>query len=1202
VRDRPVARALERRAVHRGPVYLKSLTVKGFKSFADRVVLTLEPGVTSVVGPNGSGKSNISDAVLWVLGEQSAKTLRGNSMEDVIFAGSSARQAVGVAEVDLVLDNTDGTLPLEFTEVTISRRMYRNGESEYLINNSPCRLMDVQDLLHDSGLGRDTHSIISQGRLDEILNSRPEDRRALIEEAAGVLKHKKRKERALRKLGSMESNLERARDVLAEVERQLRPLQRQADKARQYDGLIAQLRDLEVSLAVGDLRALHESWDAVLKQEREHDADLELARYRLAEKERELGTFQSLLEEKGLFVGDLGEQRRRIQAVLERLSSGLLLLEEKGKNLVERISELRAKVHGSAARGERRVQEVDRLNEERSSADAQLKALYQRLGEVRRESEAARKERLAAEAALSDVTASIRRLRKEADDARSELATVEQSLSAFTLEEKLLAERSEMLAGQKQSLTATLAARRTRLDEVERVRTHMIKQTALAESDVDRRVRVVESRRRELQELRERLTQVRAEAVGLEEVDRAFATATPALAWVLSSDRKVKGLVGPLTDAITVEPDIEKAVELALGSDLFCVLVSDGTARNGVLSLLAEHAAGDIAIMALDSAMPQEVRPGAGRRLSDAISCDASVRPAIEALIGDVYLVPTIEEALDASARFPGSRFATPDGHMVWPSGKVTVGPGLDQSASVLERKRRINELHDDESAASAMVGDSEAVLAEAEEALRAAQQDALELGQQMATRSGEHESMLEELTRLESALADLESESRSLEQRAATIAEKTAKDRPAREQHAEKIKAAEQGVEELEEQEAVKREARDDRFRQETVISDRLASCQVDMATVSEREIHLKRQMSAAAADLAEIEETLASSESTEEALELLRARIQPVHDLYAALLERAEEWAVKLRDRARFEQTDSQSLRDTIRAAQEAVHEAQDALDERVGAMGDLRVEKGQLQVQVDAAVSRIVDEFDVPLVRALEAEPCIDRESAAEQAHKLRKQIGQIGPVNELAVEEHASLEQRREDLASQIEDLASSRTALTKVVRAIDRKMRDRFLETFEQVAGHFQNVFSLLFPGGHAELSMTDPDDAEETGIEVVAQPQGKKLQKMTLMSGGEKSLTALALLFALYRTRPCPFYILDEVEAALDDSNLRRFVAFLDTMRSHTQFIVVTHQRRTMEMADVLYGVSMHSDGVSKVVSQRLDHATGRPVDADGAA
>jgi len=1178
-------------------VYLKSLTVKGFKSFADRVHMALEPGVTSVVGPNGSGKSNISDAVLWVLGEQSAKTLRGNSMEDVIFAGSSARQAVGVAEVDLVLDNRDGTLPLEFSEVVITRRMYRNGESEYLLNNSPCRLMDVQDLLHDSGLGRDTHSIISQGRLDEILNSRPEERRALIEEAAGVLKHKKRKERALRKLSAMDANLERARDVLTEVERQLRPLQRQADKARAYDGLVAELREVEVALAVDDLRTLRESWDALLKEEREHDADIELARYRLTEKERELGTFQALLEEKGLFVGDLGEQRRRLQAVLERLNSGLLLLEEKGKNLIERLSELRAKVHGAEARSVRRLEEVTRLTEERTAADSQLKGLYQRLGEMRRESEAARKERLAAESALGAATSGIRRLRKEIDDARSEISTLEQSLSAFALEESLLAERSGALGNQRLSLTATLAARRTRLTETERTRAHALKQIALAESDVDRRVRVVESRRKELGDLRDSLTQVRSEAIGLEEVDRAFATATPALARVLSSERNVPGLVRPTPDVITVEPEVEKAVERALGSDLFCVLVSDSTARTGVLGLLSEHAAGDIAIMALDSAKPRTATSPAGRRLAEAVTCSDEVRPAIDALLGDVYLVPTLEEAIDAADRFPGARFATPDGHMVWPSGKVTLGPGLDQSASVLERKRRINELHDDESAAGARVAESEASLAEAEEALRAAQQDALELGQQLATRTGEHESLREEIGRLEGALTDLDNEGRSLEQRALVIAERTAKDRPARETFAAKIQEMEAALERLEEEAAVKREMRDDRFRAETVISDRLSTCQVDIATVSEREVHLKRQMTTATADLAEIEETLSSSERTEAALELLRERIQPVHDLYAALLERAEEWAVKLRDRARFEQADSESLRDTIRAAQDAVRDAQGAVDTRVSALNDLKVSKGQLQVLVDSSLSRIVDEFDVPIERALEAEPIEDRDSAADRAHKLRKKIGQIGPVNELAVEEHAALDHRRTYLSTQIDDLASSRAALTKVVRAIDRKMRDRFLETFEQVDAHFQNIFSLLFPGGHAELAMTDPDEPEETGIEVIAQPQGKKLQKMTLMSGGEKSLTALALLFALYRTRPCPFYILDEVEAALDDSNLRRFVAFVDSMRSHTQFVIVTHQRRTMEMADVLYGVSMQSDGVSKVVSQRLDRATGRPVD-----
>jgi chromosome segregation protein len=456
---------------------------------------------------------------------------------------------------------------------------------------------------------------------------------------------------------------------------------------------------------------------------------------------------------------------------------------------------------------------------------------------------------------------------------------------------------------------------------------------------------------------------------------------------------------------------------------------------------------------------------------------------------------------------------------------------------------------------------------------------------------------MLEELGRLEQALTDLDAERDGIAARQAAITERSTKDGPARDTVLERIAVLDAEVERLEEEAAVKSEERDNKFREEAAIATRLAQCQVDIATVTEREVYHKRQLAAATAELAEIEDTLAAAADTEASLELLRERVQPVHDLYAALLDRAEYWAVKLRDRARFEAADSESLRETIHAAQEGVRDAQAALEQCTAAMSDLRVDKGQLQVQVDTAVQRIVDEYGVPIERALDMPELDDRERGADRVIRLRRQIANMGPVNAIAVEEFQSLSERRSFLSSQIEDLASSRTALQKVVRAIDRKMRDLFLQTFEEVNEHFQEVFAVLFPGGHAELRMTDPDDPEQTGVEVIAQPLGKKLQKMTLMSGGEKSLTALALLFALYHTRPCPFYILDEVEAALDDSNLRRFISFLDTLRRHTQFVVVTHQRRTMEMADVLYGVSMQSDGVSKVVSQRLDR-TKVPVEA----
>lgn len=1171
-------------------LYLKSLTLKGFKSFADKSRLALEPGVTVVVGPNGSGKSNISDAVLWVLGEQSAKTLRGNSMEDVVFAGSSARQAVGIAEVDLVLDNRDGTLPLEFSEVTITRRMFRNGESEYLINQSPSRLLDIQELLHDTGLGRDTHSIISQGRLDEILNSKPEDRRALIEEAAGVLKHKKRKVRAVRKLTAMDVHLDRIRDVLTEIDRQLKPLQRQADKAREYREIEAELRDLEVALAVGDLRALQDQWDGLERRERERDAEVDLARYRLAEKERELARFQSLLEEKGLFVGDLSEQRRRLQSVLERTNSGLLLLEEKGKNLVERLSELRQKFHQSGTRLEARTQELEQIAEERAVTEAKIQALYAQLGELRRESETARKERLAAEEALTRVMTESRRARKDVDDARTELTDIQQALSGFALESEILQERATAVRDGRSALMQTLSARRNRLDHLEKRIARAGKERDLAASEVDKHVRLTESKRVALDRLRNELTEVRASIRGLEEVDRAFESASPALATLLARDDGSPGVIGPVTDHITVPPEYEQVVERVLGADVFCVLVRSGDDLRRTLAVLEESGASDFSLLSVDSVRPRDLpAQGPGVLLADTITVPDDLRPALHALIGDVRVVSSLDEALEG-ADSPW-RLVTRDGHMAWSGGRVRRGPNLDEDAGVIARKRQLVELQDRYAALDSEVGAAEAALVAAGEALAAAQEEALALGQELATLTGEEASLREEVGRLEQSVTDSDTEAASIDLRIRQIDEKTAKDRPAQRALTERIESGLARIEELEDSAVAMREDRDARFRVESEVANRLGACQVEIAAVSEREVHLKRRQAALTSELRELEHAVAHSGETAEALEMLRARVEPLHALYQVLLERGEHWADKLRDRARFEQADSESLRQTIHDGQEAVRQAQAAVDAASGTMADVRVEKAALEVQVTAAVKRIVEDLGVPIERALEMPAVEDRAAAGDRAMKLRKRIANLGPVNPVAMEEFTGLQERRDFMQLQLDDLMASRKSLQKVVAAIDRKVRDRFLDTFELVDAHFQEVFSVLFPGGNASLTLTEPDDPENTGVEVVAQPRGKRLQKMTLLSGGEKSLTALALLFAVYRTRPCPFYILDEVEAALDDTNLRRFIAFVDSMRHHTQFIIVTHQRRTMEMADVLYGVSMQADGVSKVVSQKLDRA-----------
>ncbi|MBA4370791.1 MAG: chromosome segregation protein SMC [Coriobacteriaceae bacterium] len=982
----------------------------------------------------------------------------------------------------------------------------------------------------------------------------------------------------------------RAKDILVEVERQLRPLERQAGKAVEHSRLAEELRDLEVALAVEQLRGLQAEWDGMLKVEREQEADIDLSRYRLTEREADLGKFQTLLEEKGLFVGDLSEQRRRLQAVLERLNSGLLLLEEKGKHLIERLSELRAKLHHSESRIGIRTEELDRLAEERGSADAQLKEHYNRLGELRRETEAARKGRLASEEALAQTNTELRRLRKQTDDARIEQSKLDQALSAYALETDMIATRDEALVGRRASLHDTLSGRRTRLDQAASTLTHTRKELSLADSDVDKRVRVLEARRKELGERRDALAHTRGGIRGLEEIDRAFATASPGLAWALSKERELPGIVGPLAESLRAEAGFESLVETALGPDLFALVVEDADAALRIAASLRDNAAGDVTLLVLDRARPSGKRP-TGDLLLDHVTCDKRLRPLLDSLIGDIVLADGLADALSSAADTPGARYATRDGEIAWSAGKVTVGPAQDAGAGVLARKRLLNELTDEAQALEARVGEAEASASAAEEALSAAQQDALELGQKAAALSGDTEALRGEIGRLELELTALESEAASLAGRTLQIDELTAKDRGERDAAAASIESFAAESTRLEEMAAAQAEARDSRFREESATSERLSTCQVDIATVSEREVHLKRQVASATSDLNELRGTIEQSHLTEQGLEVLRERVQPVHDLYAGLLARAEHWAEKLRDRARFEQSDSQSLRDTIHAAQDAVREAQAEIDAKTADMSEIREDKARLEVLVKTGVVRIVEEMGVPLETAMTGEPLPDRDAALDRVVRLGRQIDNLGPVNVVAVQEFDAVKRRRDSMGVQVEDLVGSRKALQRVINAIDRKMRDRFLVTFEQVDRHFQEVFALLFPGGHASLALTDPDDPETTGVEVTAQPPGKKLLRLSLMSGGEKSLTALALLFAVYRTRPCPFYVLDEVDHALDDTNLRRFVAFVDSMRSHTQFVIVTHQRRTMEMADVLYGVSMQADGVSKAVSQRLDRS-----------
>ncbi len=1178
-------------------MYLKSLTLKGFKSFADRAHMTFEPGLTVIVGPNGSGKSNISDSILWVLGEQSAKQLRGQAMEDVIFSGSSARKPVGVAEVTLVLDNSDHMLPVDFDEVAVTRRMYRSGESEYLINSSPCRLMDIQDILHDSGLGKDTHSIISQGKLDAILQSRPEERRALIEEAAGISKHKRRKERALKKIKSMDEHLTRARDINKEIARQLRPLERQVDRARKFKELSERAHELTQMLAVDELRGLQAQWADLESASKESAAELELAQYRLSEKERELEKLQVMLEEKGLFVGDLGEQRRHMQDVVGRISSDMRLLEEKGHNMVSRLSDMRGQISGSEHQRRRVVEELEDARaalDEVTGAHAQAQADVDAAGPAADE---LHRRRQTLDAEISQLTREQREIQRKSDNAALELAKVKDSLSNAEAQDGMYASRLEQIEGEAEQIAASLVSRKDRSEELD----VLLEQARTAQAEARQATETARAALREARdteaEARTHLSEVRSELASLKKLDARLADGSSLasrLVGALGDDVRAR-----LGDVIEAPRELEGLVEQLLAGDIDALLLDDSAtlARAGELALSQQKASGEALLVSRDAEAPHGPSEAAGYRLIDRLEVREGFAPAVEALLGGVYVVDGLSAALAAPA-LPGVTYVTPQGARISAGGIVRVGLDAGEASGALERKRRIRELEALEPDCAAAFDQAGTHVSQANETLEQARAAEGDAAGEIARLEGERRSLLSEIGRLEQSANNAESERARIAKR--------------REQAAEAVRAARPRVDELTRtrDEAAAQasdivleiaEANDelDRVRRDdSEAAGKLADAKVRLAQASERLRSLKGRVPELEHRLEGIDRRIRGTRQASRSLELLRLRVDPTHERYTALLERASDWAARLRDQASIEEADSASLKATIEDAKSEVARAKERVETATAAQNEHKVARGKLEVQVEAAIKAITADGKTVLEEALMLPAPDDRDRAERELNQLVRQINNLGPVNQVAMEEYEQLKGRADYIEAQLADLESARKALTKITVAIDRKMRKAFLVTFEKVDANFREIFSMLFPGGQAHLEMTDPEHPADTGIEVVAQPRGKRITKMMLMSGGEKSLTALALLFAVYRTRTVPFYVLDEVEAALDDANLSKLIGAIDVLRADTQLLVISHQRRTMEDADVLYGVSMQADGVSRVVSQKLDRETGKVVNA----
>ncbi|MCI2240216.1 chromosome segregation protein SMC [Paenibacillus sp. TRM 82003] len=1188
-------------------MHLKTLTLKGFKSFASATTLRLEPGITCVVGPNGSGKSNVVDALTWVMGEHSAKSLRGGKMEDVIFAGTtgpSGRAALGRAEVSLTIDNTDGALPIEYAEVTITRTMFRTGGSEYAINGSQCRLLDVQELLSDSGIGREMHVVVGQGQIDAVLHASPEERRAFVEEAAGVLKHRRRKEKALRKLDAMEGNLTRVADLVSEIRRQLKPLGRQAEAARRAQVVQADLRDARLRLLADDLvQAVsslqrEEADEAALRARQERvEADLREATERLRAAEaaaaaaapdlaRAVDTHHRLqaLAERLRGARALAAERLRLLAAEpeeqtgrrdpEELTASAARVRAEEEELTGKVAEHRAALDDVLARRA----EADRAaaEEDRRVAAALRAAADRREGLARLGGQvaAARSRVEAAEAELERLSGALADAERRRERAQGEFAALETQVAGVEEgEEDLDAEHEEAAAALEAADAACEAAR--------------------AEEGAAAQERAGWAARKEALEL------------GLTRGDGAGA--------LLAAGPALSGVLGSVAALLEVETGWEQAVAAALGAAADAVAVAGPEeAAAAIEHLRAEDAgrAGMVLAGAPAVAHAAADAPDGARPALALLKAPAELSGALSRLLGDVVVVDDLAAARALVAARPDLVAATRDGDVL--SAHRAAG-GSASAPSLLQVQAAADEAADALAAAEHRLQRAQFTLTAAQHAREQAADRVEAALERLHENDARMNAVAEQLAQLGAAVRAAAAEAERAAATRTQVAQRLEADRAQLTELGERFEAASAAPEDddagtsTDERDRLTEHARS-LGRAETEARLALRTTEERARALAGRADALERQ----AAEELRARERAAARRARRAEQARVAGRVREGAERALARWETSAAEASRLRQaaeaaRARFEEEVG-----TARRAVEALTAEQHRL-------GDSRhadeVARAQQRWRIDALRTRAIEELGTdPDVLVAEfgpdqlvppsppapgdAEPDEPPQPRpyvrAEQDKRRRaaeRALAQLGTVNPLALEEFAAMEERHAFLVAQSEDLKKSRKDLLDIVKEVDERVERVFSEAFADVAAQFEEVFPRLFPGGEGRLVLTDPSDMLATGIEVEARPAGKKVKRLSLLSGGERSLAAVAMLVAIFRARPSPFYVLDEVEAALDDANLSRLITLFEELRASSQLIVITHQKRTMQIADALYGVTMRGDGISTVVSQRLREA-----------
>ncbi len=1155
-------------------MFLKSLTLKGFKSFADPSTLELEPGVTVVVGPNGSGKSNIVDAIAWVLGAQAPSSVRSQKMDDVIFAGTAKRPALGRAEVALTIDNSAGLLPLEFSEVTISRTLFRTGESEYAINGVPSRLLDVQELLSDAGVGRQQHVIVSQGQIDAVLNSRPEERRMIVEEAAGVLKYRRRKEKAERRLEATEANLLRVQDLLREVRRQLRPLQRQAEAAQRHGALVAELTAVRLHLAGRELAALRARLEAAAGQRASLATEERALKAALAELDARV--LASEAELSGLGGTDLGDALARLEALRERARGLSAVLVERHRTLERERGALMDQAVVATLEAE-----AARLTAELAEVEAEAEALVPRAAELAEAEGALAVDRAAVDAAggaaappppgrAAEVRGELAALRDAVGRGEAELDRVRARLAAIDGTSQRLATEAERLRAE---LRATEVAEVPLVGELEQAETRRARAEATAEE-------AEAVRRAAERECHSWGARVEALALALDQA-RARAGAERLA--------EVDGVLGTLLDLVEVDEGWEAAFEAATGEALAAVVVDDPAAARRALGVLdAEGATG--AVLAAGArpvgAVPGRVPATGGEPVRAHVR---AARPGVVALLDGLLATAVVVdggwvEALDAALSHPGAVVVTRSGDRFGPGGwRLGAGGGGATRAALEEAEQRAG------AAARALVVAEEGVAVAGAE-LAAARAVEADVARRLDENDGRLTAAADALARLAADQRDVATETDALRPQLDDVTDRAERERRRMEELEEALPALEADEGAVVEQARVAAAARARLDERAAAVGALRTDLEVRAAGLDERRQYLRRRLD-------EVEHRLERDAVERREAEGRRQRLDQrlvALDRLAAVVARhaavVDGELTDLRDRRRRQSEAARSAAEGLDRARRARLDTERRLEELRERSRRGEIEEAETRLRLETAVEALRRDLDADPEAAM-ASPCPqlgEGVSPAARARDLDRELRLLGPINPLALEEYTALEERHTFLEAQLEDVRSTRRDLSRVIRAVDAEIVSVFAAAYADVAMNFEQLFQTLFPGGSGSLKLTDPENLLDTGIEVEARPSGKNVRKLSLLSGGERSLTALALLFAVFRSRPSPFYVMDEVEAALDDVNLHRFLDLVHEFRDEAQLLVVSHQKRTMEAADCLFGVTMQPGGSSRVVSERV--------------